>query len=193
MPRLLYPLLLLLLCSSCVIAINENGYRELSTAKRQQLRQYPSPYVPTDTPATLVEITGDDIKTELSRNDYTWIHMWKPYCKGPHCMPLYYYDKIATDFKPRQVKSFTISRLYADPTLWSELANGSRHDNVYVLKDAVYGHKAGKGWKKFLCEIINEDNICRAQPTHTIFKKDKLIYHGSDISAAIMDSVLRSN
>lgn len=196
--NILFFLVVLFSVSSCVsIDINGNGYKQLQKSQVKHLKQFSidSTEAIEDPKSnlSLVEITGDDVKKVLNKYAYTWVLIWKPYCHGPHCYPLYYYERIDKANRKNDLKLLPVSEGYYTTQISNHLERASFDRDVYVIKDGAYGHNAKKGRKAFLHTIINNKTIEKKQLTHLVYKGNKLIYYGTTMSEKTMDSVLHLN
>lgn len=193
MNKRLYIIILLIVLSSCTpvcikLYINQNGYPALTEQQRSEIRQF-SDDRQNDTSKFLVEITAKDVYPILKKSEYTWLHFWTPYCRGDNCKPVWFYDKIAQNAKSKGLYSLLISTSYSYRSAKSQVKNYS--DDVYVIKNSVYGSTIGKNRTYFIDQFV-EDGYLPEQILHSnlIFKKDSLVYFGGSISTAIVDSVI---
>ncbi len=195
MNRLLYIILFITLLASCTpfriyVRINQNGYPALTEQQRVEIRQFANNRQ-NDTGKYLVEITAKDVYPVLKKNQYTWLHFWTPFCKGENCKPLWYYDKIALNAKSKGLQSMLISNSYSYRSVKSQVKSYS--DDVYVIKNAVYGSTIGKNHKAFINDFVEDGYISKPNLfSNLIFKGDSLVYYGSNISTAIVDSVVNA-
>lgn len=186
----LLSLLALALFPAC-ITINENGYRNLSRKEKQQV-------LPFDKNATgnkdssggfcLREIVADDVREVMKDHEYTWLHLWIPYCKAPSCRPPVYYEKVSKNAGGREVQYLLISRIYDYRTVSGMVDRFSYKGPVYVVKHARYGRNMPGASERFAAELTKDRSASFG--AHLLFRKERLIYAGNDLSQATMDSVL---
>lgn len=184
------PIILLVLLSSC-IRINDNRYRQLSEKEVAGIRPFTENDIKNGKNTAYVSVKGGDIKEILKNNEYSWVMYWVPYCTGPACRPLFYYDVIANKFP--KLRFVTISQTYDMEDIGNKVKQADYKHDIYFPLDAYYGHKMFRARKQITAEIIPNEDIVKVRPTHMIFKGEQLIYHGLDISAAAMDSILKAN
>jgi hypothetical protein len=176
--------LLFILLSSCAIRINDNGYRSLKAKDKMQLQRYKPGMAPN---SGYYEITGAEIKQAMAAAPYTWVHLWRPYCPGPQCYPPIYYARIAQQHE--QVQFFLLSENYDPWHIARQMQHGAINHPIYFVMDSVYGHNADRNRKRIIAEMMGAGH--GRGSSHIIFKGDKPVYMGYDMSNAIMDSVLR--
>lgn len=188
-----YLLLILLLMSSCApfILINDNYYRGLTKEQLQEVRKFGDPAVTDSVKKFLVEITVNDLVSSLDNATYTWVHLWVPYCKGEHCMPLGYYDNILQQYKDKGVQLFLISSTYSYNSVKKQVPYFSQ--DVYVIQDERYGHNHGRNVTYFREELRYKTKIRqKLLYSDLLFKGDSLIYTTNLMTIAKMDSVIRA-
>ncbi len=185
---------------SCLIRINDNGYRDLHKDQVRSLK----PFLLDETDAlrnqatelSLVEITGPDIIKCFQKYPYTVVYLWRPYCKATSCKPLFYYELIDRKFRDKGVKLLMVSETYQYELIKRNAEKSTYDRDLYVMKDAEYGHKPKAGQKKIEREIApsyTKDGPIDVAEQYFIFKKNDLVYHGYEISDHIVDSVLKNN
>ncbi len=110
-------------------------------------------------------------------------------------MPLYYYEKIDRQFRDKGVKCLMVSIDYDLKDLRSHAQRATFDREIYVLRHNDYGSNGDEAQKKFTQEIAPSDLSKKTlmMDDYLIFKKDKLIYRGQDISSQILDSLLHNN
>lgn len=175
---------------ACII-INENNYRVLTPAQTEQITPF--------TPASVSQEyqPGEQILTEIDHNDivltsqsaaYTWVRLWRPFCSGTTC------ENIAANAnaaeKHPELTFMLVSETYGLKDISEKLRQSNFKFPVYVLKDAVYGHKMTPARKMFIAEMGNGQQI---QPKFLdndfLFMKDSLIFSGEDLMVKL-DSIL---
>jgi len=139
---------------------------------------------------SLVEITGADISESLEKYPYCIVYLWDVNCPGEHCKPLYYYEDIEKKFRDKGVKLFMISETYQYDMIKGNAERSAFDRDLYVLKDSVYGHKLAKSRMRFYNEMTSGKGSKKDLYRYFIFKKNNLIYYGSDMSEQLVDSVL---
>ena len=196
MKPIYYSILLLFFLSSCLVTINENDFRTLN---KKDLTCIHSFYIDStdvtrnqNTNLYLTEITGSDLKRCLKKYPYTWVYIWRPFCKGPNCKPLFYYEKIDRAVRAKGVKFMLISQLYDIKNIQRHIQRSTFDREIYVMKDKEYGHKLTPARLKLAQEIAPEyyGKKLPWMEDYLIFKGDTLIYQGGNVSASILDSVL---
>lgn len=196
--RILPVLILTAFFSSCIsMKINDNSYRSLTQDELGALKQFSI----TETDAvraqkdhfSLVEITGPDISKCLQKYPYTLVYLWKPYCKGENCKPLFYYERIDRRFRAKSVKLLMVSETYEYRLIKGNTERSTFDRDLYVIKDLEYGHNHSQAEKKIIKEITRPEDRKKGAGRYLVFKKDNLIYRGSEISERIMDSILSKN
>ena len=196
MKPIYYSLFLVFFLSSCLVAINENDFRTMGKKDFPFIHSFciDSTDIPRNqhTNLYLTEITGNDFKRCLKKYPYTWVYIWRPFCKGPSCKPLYYYDKIDKAARSKGVKFMLISQLYDIKNIKRHIERSTFDREIYVMKDKEYGHKLTPARIKLTQEIVPEFSGKKLQmmEDYLIFRGDTLIYQGGNISARILDSVL---
>lgn len=194
--KYIIPAAVLLILSSC-IHINSNGYYTLSKKQRAELR--PFSIEATDSvrnqqaQLSIVEIKAADVRQIQHKYHYTWLHYWIPYCKSDHCYPLYYYERIERAHRSEGLKYVLLSQVYDRHMIVPHLSRATLDRDIYVPKDAYYGHGMFRARDRFMNELLHDPKMYGARPMHSIFRDTQLVYYGSDMSAAIMDSILKAN
>lgn len=179
--------------TSCApfIFINDNEYRLLSEEQLAQVRQFGDPPPADSNDQFLVEITVNDLVASFKNAEYTWVHRWVPHCTGETCKPLYYYDKILQDNKDKGLQLFMISSTYDYKNVKKQLPYFS--EDIYVIKDARYGHNHGRNVTYFLKELQLKGYIGEQPPRkEMLFKGDSLIYSTHLMTHATMDSAIKA-
>ena len=190
-PRYLLLFTLLLFAGSC-ITISINGYRFLTEEQRSEIRQFGAAPKDDSLGKYLAEITAKDLYTSFDREQYTWVHVWVPYCKSENGKPLFYYDNILETHKNKGLQLFLISNVYNYKPVKQQIQDYG--PDVYVIKHDSYGKRTGKNLKAFGWEMMEAGYIdTRRFGGNMIFKGDSLVYQGYKISNAIMDSVIAAN
>ncbi|XZF13508.1 hypothetical protein ACTHGU_17145 [Chitinophagaceae bacterium MMS25-I14] len=190
--RLTVLLFIFLTLNSC-ITINENGYRGVSKSYKSKL--VPFDIATADAPydqkqsLRLTEVTAAEMKPYLKKNAYTWIYMWIPYCRAESCMPMSYYTKIAIQSADKGLKLMMLSQIYDSSIIARQVVRSGFKGNIYVAKDAVYGHKMRKNRLGFTKDLSGHDNLMDPQ---LLFKGDSLVWSGEFMTAAKMDSLINA-
>ncbi len=193
------PIVLLMMCvlGSCVVEINGNGYKSMTDTQKKHLKKFSIDSTdavedPKNNLA-LTEITGNDVKKVFNKYSYTWVLLWKPWCHGAHCYPLYYYERIDREHRNKNVKFLPVSLVYNKQQIKQHLEKSDFDRDIFVLNDGVYGNNIKSSKKKFLEDMSTNATLVKESPAHLVYKGDKLIYYGENMSSKIMDSVLSSN
>jgi|GEM_PF-6901239 len=179
-------------CWNLYVCVNDTTYLYLTDEQKAEIRQFSDPPLPDTVERYVTEITAKDLYTSFGNNKYTWTYLWVPGCGSENCKPLFYYDNIIKTQEHKGLQLFLISNTYSYKSVKKRMAGFS--GTVYVLKFARYGHKTGKNSRLFGQEMMNAGYLKDAYfGGHMVYKGDSLIYNGSAMSNAIMDSVLAAN
>ena len=165
---LLQLLLVLILLSSCVIEINENGYSSLTDASKKHIRPF-SMELLNHTQSYkdsifIYEISSRDIKQIIKRNKYTWIHFWAPYCSAKSCINVTsIMDEVKEKEKDKGFIDLLVATSFDLEAIQSRLKTSNFTQPVFILSDSLYGHKQGKAMRVFATEIDNNSLLKKNQ------------------------------
>lgn len=155
-----FVLSLVILLTSCVIEINENGYRSLPTASKKYIRPFSMDLLKQthsykDT-IFIYEISSSDIKQITKSNKFTWIHFWAPYCSSKSCVNIAgLMNEVKEQQKEKDFLELLIATSFDFNAIKERLKNSSYTQPVFILSDSIYGHKQGKAMKLFASKIDN--------------------------------------
>lgn len=188
---------LIFIVSSCgIIMINENGYRNLNEHQKFVIKPFNEDlifnYTPVSFQSFIYEINTSDIKSVLSNQKYTWIHLWRPFCKGETCKNLSFYSNLENKFMNNDFKLLFISETYDLNIIKNKVKENYFKKPVFVLQDSYFGHKSTKIREKLSEELNNSINIKNQKYGFDdfLFKDTLLIYAGRNINKHIIDSLI---
>ena len=181
--------LLALPVSSC-ITINSIGYKSLSTTQKKALTTLDSYEAIRDTPFKLVMTDGRKLRALMQPEEYTWVHYWIPYCNSPVCRPLSYYQKLANGTGTK-MRMLTVSQVYDYEDIQAKFYIDGYSKPILVPNALLYERGTNRARRHFTADLTGDKALSKQKPTHMIFRHDSLIYSGGDMTASILDSVLR--
>jgi hypothetical protein len=181
---------IILLLQSC-ITINESGYRFLSIPEKE----YIQPFEQADFQKKrdnsdcfkLFEINTENIKFIIAKQQYTWLHIWLPYCPNESCTNIAQYEEFEKRHSASGLNLSFISSTYDidDIIKYMKMSNFSKP--IYVLQSSYYGVKNKKIRQKFHSEIDpnykEEDHIFYSD---YLFIEDSLVYMGDKMNDSIV-------
>ena len=181
---------IILLLQSC-ITINESGYRFLSIAEKEYIK----PFEQADFQEKkdnrecfkLFEINTENIKSITAKQEYTWLHIWLPYCPNESCTNITQYEEFEKRHSGSSLNLSFISSTYDidDIIKYMKMSNFSKP--IYVLQSSYYGVKNKKIRQKFHSEIDSnykeEDHIFYSD---YLFIEDSLVYMGNKMNDSIV-------
>lgn len=184
-----------ILLYACVVMINENDYRGLSSKDHEQVKDFTllkeNQTVDNVNNLILYEINSNQIKEILISHSYTWIHLWRPYCSSQSCQLIDYYSKIKEKYKKYNVEFLLISETYDLFSIRNSLKENPYNDVIYVLSDSYYGHKLLEIRNKFFQDFIKNSNIeIRSTCIDFIFQDTILIYASENAKNQLFDSLI---
>ncbi len=181
--------------SCSVIEINESGYRSLTYFEKTHVKPFESATVEKTCEGegclTIFEINSENIKSLLGRQEYTWVHIWNPYCSNESCINIEQYEKLENNYADNGLTLNFISGTYDLDHIASIAKKSNFSKTIYVLEGSYYGVKL-KEIRKKLYEDINPNS----EPDDYffyddfLFSGDSLIYMGDDINDSIFDVYL---
>lgn len=128
-----------LLLSSCVMDIGTNMYQSCTKEQLSHFKpaEASSQFKGNDTLNLLVyEINSKEIKKRLIGQQYTWVHMWRPYCKADYCENINYPKNVSA--KRNIQRSITLSQVYDLANIRKSLARTAYDQPVYVIENSSY-------------------------------------------------------
>lgn len=184
---------------SCVISINESGYRFLTEKDKLNFKPFSmevleKTYNYKDS-ITIFEINSGDIKEIAKHHKFTWVVLWAPYCSSKDCkiMPDLMCNRFVK-YRSKDVQTILISNSYNIKELQSVLAHSNSYCPIFVLQNSIYGEKQGRAFKKFAMELDNNSIFKdKKSADNFIFKDTLLIESVWDINAAKIDSIILRN
>ena len=189
MKNLLFFLLALQL-GSCGL-INGVGYKSLTKTQKRELTTLDTYNSIKDTTVfRLVMADGGRLKTLLQEEEYTWVYYWIPYCGSPACRPLNFYEKLAKG-ADKNMRLLIVSQIYDYTDVQQKLELDRYMHPILVPHIQVYGRDMYRARKHFTADLTGDKILSKHTPAHMLFRHDSLIYSGGDMTASILDSVLR--
>lgn len=193
--NLLLSIILSQLCGCGMILINENSYRALKEADKKSIKPYE--YKATQLSRTNVddmvvyEINSRDVKEYLKQSRYTWIHLWRPFCRAEICQNINVFSELEKEYKNVGLNLLFISETYDIASIKKVIQNTGFKKNIFVLQDAYYGHKT----RKNKVALLKEFNHGKFEETKygvddLLFKDTSLIFAGYHLSKKEIDSVI---
>lgn len=180
--------------TSC-IAINENNYRLLRQNQMKYIQVYSIDLVG-DTGVNknecyIYEINCPDIKEVTRHYSYTWIHLWRPYCKGDICQNIKALEYSADKFKTNGFALLLVSETYDLKEIQEIVRQSAFSYPVFVLEDRYFGHSMKGARIKFIDQLANNDSI-RKNVYHSdfLFRDTLLIYATGTMNMSKLDSLV---
>lgn len=170
--------------------INENNYRGLEAEQLKLIKDYQHPNeISADSHHNLdflYEITTTEIIEFRSQNEYTWLHIWLPFCPNDNCQNISVYQETAAKYQ--NLGFLMISATY-DVNEIHEIKKRSKFTHpIYVIKNASYHHKQRKLIEMFMNELKVRKELHHVDDL--IYKGDSLIYVGNE-GTEYLDSLKR--
>ncbi len=158
--KIILTVLVLTPLTSCVIEINENGYRSLTDESKKHIRPFTMDLLNRNQnykdSIFIYEISSRDIRQIIKQNKYTWIHFWAPYCSAKSCINVAgIMEEVREMEKGKDFVELLISTVYDLDAIKSRLKNSNFKQPVFILRDSIYGHNQVRGKRLFACEIDN--------------------------------------
>ncbi len=199
LPSKIFVFLLAIMLQSCVISINESGYRFLTEKDKLNFKPFSmevleKSYNHKDS-IIVYEINSADIKEITNHHKFTWVVLWAPYCSLKDCkiLPDLMCDKYIK-YKSKDVQTILISNSYNIKEIRSVLSHSNSNCPIFVLQNSIYGEKQGRAFKKFAMELDNNSIFKdKKSADNFIFKDTLLIESVWDINAAKIDSIILRN
>lgn len=183
---------IIFLCYSCgIIQINENNYDKLTEKDKKKIKTFNESLSNEigSTSFAIYEINTTEIKNQLKKNNFTWVHLWAPYCKGDECKRLSYYTELKKKYSNFNLKIYVTSIFY-DVTLINEIVLNNKYEEpIYVLQNSYFGKNMSKAQKKLNQELTNTQE--KKWFSEYLFKDTILLYKGYDINGPLLDSLIK--
>lgn len=185
--------------SSCgIILINENSYRNLKDNQKDFIRPFSEDavyiYSVLKPQQFVYEINTNNIKRIITKQKFTWLHLWRPYCSADYCQNIKFFSNLEGKFKKYNLQLLLISEDYNKHYIEKCVKDNGFKKSVFVLQDSYYGHKITKNRKRFFNELNNNKlPSSRYSYEDYLFKDTILIYAGMHINYKKMDSLILAN
>jgi len=173
--------------------INENGFRALKYSDKDYFQPFNidmvNKKVNNKDSLVVYEINSKNIRESVSKNKYTWVHLWRPYCLSDFCQNINYFSDIAD--KKQGLSLLLISETYSVETIRSCVVKSDYNRSIFVLQDSYYGHKTRENRLK----LYNDFKIDSLVSTKCgfddyLFKDTVLIFAGNLLNEHIIDSLM---
>jgi endogenous inhibitor of DNA gyrase (YacG/DUF329 family) len=175
--------------------INENEYRGLREHDRQFIKEFNIDLV-NDTALNkdefyIYEINCPDIKAVTHLHNYTWIHLWRPFCSAEYCQNIAVFEYAAEKYRSAGLVFLLISETYGIKTIQEIVRRSSFSLPVYVLKDSYFGHKL-KGARTLISDQLHNNDSIRKNiyQSDYIFQDSLLIYASGTLYTEKLDSIM---
>lgn len=175
---------LLLSCGRSFRGLND-GYRVLNKQEQRQIRQFDPAMGLDDTGDTLkslYEITASQLQTYMSDPAaMNYVVVWVPFCTGPNCKPLSYYQNLRKKLQAQHINLFIVSDQYDMPEINRQRSQFQYDGKLYVMSHAAYGRQnRGRQVKQFLAELLVRPSVpdSLAYQSFYLFKGKTLQQHG---------------
>lgn len=187
--------IVLLLLQSCFIHINESGYRSLNYVKNLHIKSLEAinniDSFNTENNKNIYKVNTENIFDIANNHEYTWVHIWNPYCPNDNCVNIGQFEELADHYKSKGLKLVFTSTSYDLKKIFTIADNSSFRKPIYVLDGEYYGVKLKKIRQKLYMDLnkeAKEDDVFFHDDY--VFKGDSLIYFGSNITDSIMDKLI---
>lgn len=134
--------------TGCMVYINNDGYGYLNEAEKQHFQPFPAEISLTsgyDTTALIIyRLCEQDIQKILKSYDYTWVHIWAPYCPSADHAGLLNKLQLAATTAGQRLNVVLISSSYDYDAIKSRVSYSRYPFPVYVLDEACFGSSRGK-------------------------------------------------
>lgn len=187
-----------LFLSSCVMDLGTNMYK---TCTKEQLTHFKpaeasSQFSGNDTlNLSIYELNSTEIKKRLIGQKYTWIHMWRPYCKADYCENINYPKNASAK---RNIQFFLLSQVYDLVNIRKSLARTIYDQPVYVIQNSFYkmGTKTNgknKAATQMRKELNNNPKLTLSKWGDDLFFKDTLLIYAGEaaLDANKVDSLMK--
>ena len=186
---------LCLFLSSCLISINDIGYKYLSTTDKQVFVPFNKSTFNCEVNNVenlkIQEITVDTLKKYLHKNKYTCVYTWRAFCDGPDCKNLKYYTNIAENQKNKDFKFILLSVDYNLFEIKKRVNASNYSKQIYVIKydRENYGNNIFKVNQNFVKDLANLD-IKTQYHMYYYYKDTTLIHYGVKYNQNTLDSLI---
>ncbi len=194
--KYLLSLLVLLFIEGCgIILINENDYRSVSDLEKSLIRPFNQAIVTAKVnngdSLFVYEFNNGNIKTVTRKFNYTWIHLWRPFCHADACQNIKYFADLADTYSSKGLVLLLVSETYDFNEIKNVMNHSVYNKPVFVLQSDYYGYKIRKNRIKFISEL-NPDLIASKQIwlDDFLFKDTTLIFAGNKLDKIKIDSLL---
>lgn len=181
--------------ASCgLIQINESGYRSINYTKNLHIKAFEATekydnFNQGDN-KFLFKINSENILATAKDNEYTWLHIWLPFCPNDNCQNIRPYKTLANKYESKGLKTLFTSATYDFKYIFKISGNANFNHPIYVLDGEYYGYKNKKIRQKLYQELNKEakedDYIFHDD---YIFKGDSLVFMGK-VNDSIMDKII---
>lgn len=135
--------LMILAFTSCIV-INENDYQYLRQNQMQYVKDFSIDLVSdtglNENECYVYEINCPDIREVTQRYDYTWIRLWRPYCKADICQNIGLLEDSAEKFRTEGLAFLLVSETYDLKQIQEIVRRSAFSYPVFVLEDKYFGH-----------------------------------------------------
>jgi len=174
--------------------INENNHRGLTSEELEHFQNFrPDTFHQNADFHNLViyEITTPQLKSITAKNNFTWVHLWRPWCTTEKCQNIGYYSQTAGKFSHTGLKFLLLSESYDLKAILKAVQNSNYQDQVYVMEDSYFGHKLNLAREKFIEGIMNNDLVKPGKYYDDfIFRDTLLAFASEDITLETVDSLM---
>ena len=85
----------------------------------------------------------------------------------------------------------TVSQVYDYGDIQSKFYIDGYSKPILVPNALLYERGTNRARRHFTADLTGDKALSKQKPAHMIFRHDSLIYAGGDMTASILDSVLR--
>lgn len=192
--KLFFLVVFAFLLSSCIISINTNSYEFLNDTSKQIIKPFEKSFSYKKSydgkNLTLFEINSMNINYITNNNEYTWLHIWNPYCHNDHCVNIKPFEEIANKYSLNGLNLIMASSTYDLKQIKNTIDVSGFEQKVYVLENDYYGGKLKQIRNKLNEDLNPEDTLKNTFYSDYLFKKDSLIFTGHSINDSIVESLL---
>ncbi len=183
--------------SSCLISINDVNYRFLNKKEKLFFTEFHIDTTKnklTNNDSLLIqEITADNLKRLIKKNEFTCVYIWKPYCSGTSCMSLDYYSSIQNKFSSYNFNIIIVSLTYNIVEIKKQINNSNYQNQIYVIKyNENYGNNIFKVYRNFVYDF-SDYKINKFYPIYFYYKDTNLLHTSDNINTNLIDSLLKIN
>jgi hypothetical protein len=186
---------LIIIIQSCItLELGESGYRSLNNFEKLHIQPFESALSEqsclNENCRTIFEINSNNI-LELTKNqDYTWVHIWNPYCSNESCVNIDQFAKLENKYIKNGLHLTFISATYDLNQIISTAINSNFSNTIYVLESSFYGVKL-KEIRKKLYEDLNTNSKPEDYFFYDdfVFNHDSLIFMG-EVNDSIFETII---